>query len=440
MSVSLLPLRRVASATPQQPVCPYRLLLFFSGGCNPSQPQEREHRPHFAAHSLPCRPTSHHAIDRGKFRVAKEQFYFLKGNKMASTAVCEADEAKTNTFADRLVQILNDGALNLMIGIGHRTRLFDVLAGMPPSTFSQIARRAGLNERYVREWLGAMVTGRIVNYDPQNQTYKLPPEHAALLTRGAVPVNFAIPMQWTAVLGKVEDQVVNCFHNGGGVHYHEFHRFHEVMADESAQTVVAALLDHILPLAPALKDCLERGIDVLDIGCGSGRALCLLAAEFPDSNFVGYDLCDDAVAAANAEANSRHLKNIRFESRDVSQLTGGEQFDLITAFDAIHDQAKPDVVLRAIAASLRPGGTFLMQDILASSHLEKNIENPIAAFLYTISTMHCMSVSLAQGGAGLGTCWGRELAEQMLHDAGFNNVAVEKLPHDDMNYYYIATK
>ena len=157
---------------------------------------------------------------------------------------------------------------------------------------------------------------------------------------------------------------------------------------------------------------------MLDIGCGSGRAVCRLAAEFPNSRFVGYDLCDDAVAAARAEAERQGLNNIRFETRDVSQLGEKEKFDLITAFDAIHDQAKPDVVLREIVAALRPGGTFLMQDILASSHLEKNLDNPIAPFLYTISTMHCMTVSLAQGGAGLGTCWGRELAEKMLRDAG----------------------
>jgi 2-polyprenyl-3-methyl-5-hydroxy-6-metoxy-1,4-benzoquinol methylase len=354
-------------------------------------------------------------------------------------ATCDAEATKTAAFADRLVQILNDGALSLMLGIGHRTRLFDVLSAMPSSSCADIARRASLDERYVREWLGAMVSGRIVNYDARAETYELPPEHAALITRRATPVNFASTMQWIAVLGKVEDQIVNCFEHGGGVHYHEFHRFHEVMAEESAQTVVAALVDHILPLAPAIKDRLERGIDVLDVGCGSGRALCLLAAEFPDSTFVGYDLCDDAIVAARGEAERLRLKNVRFEAHDVSQLAG-EQFDLITAFDAIHDQAKPDVVLRAIAAALRAGGTFLMQDILASSHLEKNTENPIASFLYTISTMHCMSVSLALGGAGLGTCWGRELAEKMLHDAGFSHVTVEKLPHDDMNYYYIATK
>jgi 2-polyprenyl-3-methyl-5-hydroxy-6-metoxy-1,4-benzoquinol methylase len=350
------------------------------------------------------------------------------------------NEILTSAFADRLVQILGDGALHLMIGIGHRTRLFDTMAELPPSTSNEIAKAAGLNERYVREWLGGMVTGRIVVYDPADQTYTFPLEHAALLTRSATPVNFASAMQWLAVLGSVEDKIVECFHKGGGVHYEAFHRFHDVMAEESAQTVVAALTDHILPLAEGLAGKLEQGIDVLDIGCGAGRAVCRMAAEFPNTRFVGYDLCEDAVSAARAGAKQQGLSNVRFETRDVSRIGETAKFDLITAFDAIHDQAKPDVVLREIVTALRPGGTFLMQDILASSHLEKNLDNPIATFLYTISTMHCMTVSLAQGGAGLGTCWGRELAEKMLSDAGLRDIKVEKLPHDDMNYYYIARK
>jgi hypothetical protein len=146
------------------------------------------------------------------------------------------------------------------------------------------------------------------------------------------------------------------------------------------------------------------------------------------------------VAAAQAEAKRLGLTNARFETRDVSKLGEKEKFDVVTAFDAIHDQAKPDVVLREIFEALRPVGTFLMQDILASSRLEKNLDNPLAPLFYSISTMHCMTVSLAQGGAGLGTCWGRELAEEMLGNAGFCDIVVEKLPHDDMNYYYIAKK
>lgn len=117
------------------------------------------------------------------------------------------------------------------------------MAELPPSTSADIARAARLQERYVREWLGAMVTGGIVTYGPDDQLYTLPPEHAALLTRRATPNNVAVSMQWGAVLGGVEDRIVECFRRGGGVHYHEFPRFHEVMAEESAQTVVATLVD-----------------------------------------------------------------------------------------------------------------------------------------------------------------------------------------------------
>lgn len=350
------------------------------------------------------------------------------------------DHSRVDAFAERLLSIITTGALNLMISIGHRTGLFDDLANLPPSTSVQIADRTHLNERYVREWLGAMTSGRIIEYYPADGTYKLPAEHAALLTRGAQPLNFASTTQFFSILGGVEDKIVKCFRSGGGVPYQDFHRFHEVMAEESTQTVVAALTDHILPLADRLIERLEEGIDVLDIGCGSGRALCRMAFEYPSSRFIGFDFCVDAVNAAQAEAERQGLTNLRFERRDVTQLGLSNQFDLITAFDAIHDQAHPHTVLAQIEAALRPGGTFLMQDILASSHLEKNIENPLATFLYAISCMHCMTVSLAHDGAGLGTCWGRELAEKMLRDAGFTDISVNKLPHDDMNYYYLAKK
>ena len=358
-----------------------------------------------------------------------------------STVVKESlDQSRVDAFGERLLGIITAGSLNMMISIGHRTGLFDAMAELPPSTTHVIAERTNLNERYVREWLGAMTTGRIINYSPADETYTLPAEHAALLTRNAKPLNFASTMQFFSILGGVEDKIVDCFRNGGGVPYEAFHRFHDVMAEESAQTVVAALTDHILPLAEGLVERLEQGIDVLDVGCGAGRAICRLASEFPNSRFKGYDFCGDAVAAAQAEADRQGLENVRFERRDVAKLGAADQFDLITAFDAIHDQAKPDLVLSQIESALRPGGTFLMQDILASSHLEENLANPLASFLYTISCMHCMTVSLAHDGAGLGTCWGRELAEEMLQDAGFTEVSVSKLPHDDMNYYYIAKK
>lgn len=348
------------------------------------------------------------------------------------------DQAKVDAFTEQMLGALNSAGLALMSSIGHRTGLFDAMAAMAPATSEEIARSAGLNERYVREWLGAMTAGRIIEYDPQTGRYRLPSEHAARLTRSARPNNMAQTMQWVAVLGQVEDQIVDCFRRGGGVHYSAYARFHEVMAEESAQTVVAALLEGILPLVPGLIDALKRGIDVLDVGCGAGRALLRLAEAFPASRFLGCDISAEAVAAGNEQAKSRKLPNARFEIRDVANLGMHSNLDLITAFDAIHDQAKPAQVLREIAAALRPSGTFLMQDINASSHLEQNLAHPVGAFLYTVSCMHCMTVSLAQGGAGLGTCWGEELACQMLRDAGFEEIAVHRLPHDIQNSYFVA--
>ncbi len=359
---------------------------------------------------------------------------------MTDGAAQSVDPAKVEAFTDTIVGALNGGAVTLMLSVGHRTGLLDAMAALPPSTSLQIAEKSGLNERYVREWLGAMVTSRIVSFDAKDTTYVLPPEHAAVLTRAASPDNLAVTAQWMPILGSVEDEIVECFRNGGGVPYPSYPRFHQTMAEESAQSVLAVLIENIVPLVDGLPEALESGIRVLDIGCGAGRAMSLLASEFPRSTFFGFDLCDEAVQLARDEAKRRGVDNVRFEVKDIANLEEEESFDLITAFDAIHDQAAPARVLSGIAKALRPSGTFLMQDIRASSHLEKNMDHPIGTLLYTISCLHCMSVSLAQNGDGLGTVWGEELALQMLRDAGFHDVSVKQLAHDIQNNYYIARK
>ncbi len=356
------------------------------------------------------------------------------------SATKEIDNSKANAFAERMLGIANSAGLSLMISIGHRTRLFDIMATLPASTSHEIARAAGLDERYVREWLGAMVTGRIVDYDPEGAAYALAPEHAAFLTRAASPNNFAVTMQFVSVLGSVEDRIVECFEKGGGVPYSEFPRFHDVMAEESEQTVGAALFDSILPLVPELTDRLERGAELLDIGCGRGRALLQLAARFPNSRFAGYDFSEATIANARAEAERRGLTNIRFEVRDAAKLGERGTFDFITAFDAVHDQAKPAEMLSSISDALRDDGAFLMVDIDSTGHVHKNVDVPLGPFGYAISCMHCMTVSLAYDGEGLGAMWGREKAHEMLRDAGFSNVETQNLPHDILNVYYVARK
>ncbi|HVH06173.1 MAG TPA: methyltransferase domain-containing protein [Myxococcota bacterium] len=350
------------------------------------------------------------------------------------------DAARRDAFAERLLGILNGGALSLMISIGHRSGLFDVMGRETFATSDALADSSGLQERYVREWLGAMVAGGIVEYQPAGRSYRLPPEHAALLTRDARPNNLAATAQWVPLLASVEDDVLTCFQRGGGVPYEAFDRFQEVMAEESDQTVVATLCETILPIVPGLVERLATGIDAVDVGCGSGRALNRMAHEYPKSRFVGYDVSARAVAAARAEAEDRALKNVRFEVRDAVKLGPARSFDLVTAFDAIHDQAEPVAVLDAIARALRPGGVFLMQDIRGTSRVEDDARHPLGAFLYTVSCLHCMTVSLAARGAGLGAMWGVETARRMLLEAGFADLEVEALPHDVMNLYYVARK
>lgn len=302
------------------------------------------------------------------------------------------DQSKADAFAEKLLTIFNSGALSLMISIGHRTHLFNILATVPPSTSQQIADVANLHERYVREWLNTMVVGRIVNYSPDDKTYHLPAEHAALLTQAASPNNMAPIAQYIPGLASVEDQIVECFYKGGGVPYSEFHRFHEVMAEDSGQTIVAALEDYILPLVPGLLEALTQGIDVLDVGCGSGRALNKMARLFPNSRFTGYDLCENLIATATRKAQAQQLSNVQFHVKDTTWLDEIEQYDLIVTFDAVHDQARPDWVLRNIYNALRPDGVYLMQDIHASTEVSGNLDHPVAPLLYTTSCMHCMTV------------------------------------------------
>jgi 2-polyprenyl-3-methyl-5-hydroxy-6-metoxy-1,4-benzoquinol methylase len=364
---------------------------------------------------------------------------FLEKKNMSYAATAASfNEARAEKFAEQMLGIINNAALALMASIGHRTGLFDVMSKLPASTSAGIAEAANLNERYVREWLGAMTTGRVVEYDETSKTYWLPGEHAAFLTRAASPNNLAVTTQFIPVLASVEDRIIESFRKGGGVPYSAYPRFHEVMAEESGQTVVAGLFDHILPLAPGLIEKLRHGIEVLDVGCGRGRALIQMAAKFPNSGFTGYDFSEEAVGAANREAAERGLKNIGFEVKDVAIINGRLRFNLITAFDAIHDQAQPARVLAAIAGALEDDGLFLMQDIAGSSHVHKNLEHPLGPLTYTVSCLHCMTVSLAQGGAGLGAAWGEEKALQMHSEAGFANVEVKRLPHDIMNNYYLG--
>ncbi|ACL39770.1 Methyltransferase type 11 [Pseudarthrobacter chlorophenolicus A6] len=354
----------------------------------------------------------------------------------AETAA-EASAESTDAAAARLMGILNDGSAAVLISIGHQTGLFDVLAALPPATSTQIADASGLNERYVREWLGGMVTTGIVHYGPATKTYALDPAYVPSMTGTGVD-NLARTLTFVTLMGEVAGKVAGKFRTGGGLHYAEYPGFVAIQAADSASVHDFSLVDVILPLSGRVSD-LQAGITVADIGCGAGHAINLMAQAFPASSFTGYDFFEEAIDAGRTEAQQLGLANVRFELADAAALELREELDLITVFDAVHDQAHPAAVLRNIRRALKPGGTFLMVDIKASSNLEENVDLPWAAFLYAISTTHCMSVSLAQDGDGLGTVWGVQQAEAMLRGAGFNEVRVLDLAEDPFNAYFVAS-
>ncbi|WP_432112178.1 class I SAM-dependent methyltransferase [Streptomyces sp. YPW6] len=350
------------------------------------------------------------------------------------------DPVRQEEFAGRMAQILNDACLGYLCSLGHRTGLFDVMAQLPPSTSEQIAEAAGLNERYVREWLGGVTVGGIVGYEPEDGTYRLPPEHAASLCRASGPDHLASFLQDLALIGQVEDEVVTAFRDGGGVPYSSYPKFQELQAEETARVYDAALVDAIIPLVPGLPERLGSGsgLDALDVGTGQGHVVNLLARAFPASRFTGVDMSEGGIAAAREEAARLGLPNARFELADAAAVTGS--YDLVTAFDVIHDLARPAETLAAVAGALRDDGVFLMGDIAASSRLEENLDHPLGPTLYTFSVFYCMTVSLGEGGAGLGTVWGRQTALRMLAEAGFGDVEVREVEGDILNVYYVARK
>lgn len=341
-------------------------------------------------------------------------------------------------FAQQLVAMCNHGAIVSMISLGHKLGIFDQLEDMEPATVAEISRKTGLNARYLQEWLAVMVTGRVILYTPQTQAYLLPSEHAAALTRAASPENIAVTCQLIPLIGRIEAKLTERFQSGEGLHYCDYPEFHQIMAEDSFQTVVHGLEEFLLPLVPGLKNRLQEGIDVMDAGCGSGLALLKLAQRYPNSQFVGYDLCQEAFEETQSIATRLGLCNLRFDAKDLTYLNEVGVYDWITSFDAVHDQAAPDKMLAGIRRALKPGGVYLMQDIAGSSYLENNLDHPLGPLLYAVSNAHCTPVSIGQGGPGLGTMWGEELAMQMLQEAGFRDIESQRLEHDPFNVYFIA--
>jgi SAM-dependent methyltransferase len=346
------------------------------------------------------------------------------------------DAARQEEFVGKVVEQISGTMTTLLGAIGDRLELFKNLAEQGPATSTELASRTKLNERYLREWLGGMATAGYLNYDGPTKRFSLPIEHASVLAQENGPFFIGGIYQMLPAQAVVFDQVVSAFRNGGGVSQSQYN---DMMWDGlerfSSTWFENLLLQQWIPAMPDVNAHLKRGCDVADVGCGRGRGLIKLAQAFPRSRYVGYDNFGPTVARATTNAREAGVSDrVRFEERDVSKGLPA-QFDVITTFDVVHDAVDPLQLLQSIRRALRPGGVYVCLDINCSDKLEENA-NPLGAMFHGVSVFYCMTTSLANNGAGLGTLGFHEAkVRELCEKVGFSSVRRVPLENPFNNLY-----
>ena len=332
-----------------------------------------------------------------------------------------------------LFQVNNDiGAamLGAMNYIGDRLGIFRTLADAGWVTSNELAERAGLNERYIREWLGAVTSAGYVTYDPATKKFMMPPEHAMVLAREESPFFMGGFLEMVIPNVTMAPKIAQAFRNGGGVTQAEYPpETWEAMERSSAGMYRNQLIRKWLPTMPQVVEVLSNGGSSADIGCGSGRAAIAIASAFPKAKVFGFDQHPGSIERARSNAKAAGVGDrISFEARDATQLPE-HQFDFISTFDVVHDSVDPAGLLRSIRRAMKKDGTYLMLEVNVSPNLEENI-GPTGKMMYSVSTLYCMTVSLAHGGAGIGACMGEPKARELVAEAGFSQF--RRLPIEDM--------
>ncbi|HVA80627.1 MAG TPA: class I SAM-dependent methyltransferase [Candidatus Binataceae bacterium] len=317
--------------------------------------------------------------------------------------------------------------------IGDRLGIFKLMAAGPPMTSSEIAGRAGLNERYVREWAANMAAAGYLDYNPVGGTFVLTPEQASVLANEDTTFFMGGTFQYAVACYRQIAKLSEAFTGGGGVPFTDFGpeivEAIERMFHAGYETWVA---QEWIPAVPDVHQRLIAGAEVAEVGCGAGQCVIPVALAFPNSRFWGYDVDTTSIARARLKAQRAGVADrISFEQVSAEDLPARDRFDLVMAFNCIHDMARPRQVLASICRTLKSTGAFLWSEANAAERLEDNL-NPRGRTLYGASTMHCMTVSLAQGGEGLGVVIGKEQARGMASEAGFRGLAelpVKNLQH-----------
>ncbi|GAC1546752.1 MAG: class I SAM-dependent methyltransferase [Herpetosiphon sp.] len=354
------------------------------------------------------------------------------------STMASLDQAKQEAFAGKVLGDCAGFQAVLMSALGDRLGLFKDLAANGPATSEDLAARAGMIERYAREWLGGMASAGYLAYDPGSRRFTLPPEHASLLAQEGGPMFLGGGFEQLISLVPQLDRIEQAFKQGGGVALTDYHDHFWL----GTERMTAGWFDNLLipvwlPAMPAVRAKLEQGAHVADVGCGHGRALITLAQAYPNAHYVGYDVHAPSIGTARARARAAGVDDrVRFEVLDVAHGLP-ERYDVITTFDVIHDQVDPRGILRVIHQALQKKGIYVCLEVNCSDKLEENL-GPLGTIWHGMSIFFCLTTSLAQNGEGLGTLGLHEAKlRELCAAAGFSRVCHVPIDNLFSNLYEI---
>ena len=354
------------------------------------------------------------------------------------TTVASIDQARAEAFVGKALGDAAGMMSVLMCSIGDRLGLFKNLAEHGPATSPEFAVRAGINERYAREWLSGLACAGYLDYEPSSGRFALPPEHAPVLAQEGGPVFFGGLYEMVPAWVQPIEQVIAAVKNGGGAPQSAYPQgFWDGFERFSGGWFENLLTPVWIPAMPDVEAMLTRGASVADVGCGRGRALIKMAQAYPNSRFTGYDAYQPTIPLAEANARAAGVADrVSFKHLDVA---GGlpAQYDLITTFDVVHDSAQPRKLLKSIRQALTLNGRYVCLEINVSDKLEENV-GMLGGFFYGASITYCMTSSLAAGGEGLGTAGLPESKlRELCLEAGFGSLERVAL-ENPFNSLYVA--
>jgi len=352
-------------------------------------------------------------------------------------ASASPDHSAIQQFTGRVIADAASAAFVNMIHIGDQLGIYRAMMGKGALTCAELARATGLSERHLREWLAAMVAGEYVTYDPGAKAYTLPDSHAAVLADEAGMFFLGGVVAFSPGLASSLPQIMEAFRTGRGIEQDTYSReFFDSCERSTAPLYAHVLPGMLIPMLGAVKDRLEAGGTMLDVGCGAGRACLSVAKAFPRARVLGFDRHAHSIERARANAQAAGLAGrVSFDAVDCTTLPRNE-FDLITAFDVLHDAPDPLALLVSMHNALKPEGVCLVQEFLTSAEPHENI-GVAGKFMYSQSASYCLNVSLAAHGPGLGSLMGEAKIRELASEAGFSSLEKLPVPHPVFSFYML---